>query len=113
MPELAAYYADRKLMGRNIALIGLCHVGWGVVAGIVGPLVAMQLLELGVRENIQATINSANGLTLGIGVSTIGLVMFFNYRRLTREGLSITNTVGAAIGGPVRNAVTMREGELS
>ncbi|GEM_PF-2535898 len=31
-PELAASYADRELMWRNIALIGLCNVGWGVVS---------------------------------------------------------------------------------
>jgi len=73
-PELAAYYADKPLMWRNIALIGLCNVGWGVVAGIVGPLIVLRLLELGLRENIQATINSANGIALAF------LVMYFSWK---------------------------------
>lgn len=72
--ELAAYYADKRLMWRNIALIGLCNMGWGVVASIVTPLIAMRLLELGLRENIQATINSVNGLALAF------LVMYFSWK---------------------------------
>jgi len=63
--ELAACYVDKPLMRRNIALIGLCNVGWVVVGGgIVGPLFVLRLLELGLRENIQATITSANGLVI-------------------------------------------------
>jgi hypothetical protein len=73
-PALAAYYADKPLMWRNIALIGLCNVGWGVVAGIVTPLIALRLLELGLRENIQATINSTNGIALAF------LVMYFSWK---------------------------------
>ena len=73
-PELEKYYADKPLMWRNIALIGLCNIGWGVVGGIVTPLVVLRLLELGLRENIQATINSANGLALAF------LVMYFSWK---------------------------------
>jgi MFS family permease len=73
-PELEKYYADKPLMWRNIALIGLCNIGWGVVGGIVSPLVALRLLELGLRENIQATINSANVLALAF------LVMYFSWK---------------------------------
>ncbi|MFZ4775052.1 MAG: MFS transporter [Terrimicrobiaceae bacterium] len=73
-PELEKYYADKPLMWRNIALIGLCNMGWGVVGGIVTPLVMLRLLELGLRENIQATINSANGLALAF------LVMYFSWK---------------------------------
>lgn len=73
-PELAAYYADKPLMWRNVALIGFCNIGWGVVAGIVGPLIALRLLELGLRENLQATINSVNGLAL------MFLVMYFSWK---------------------------------
>ena len=73
-PELLAYYADKTLMWRNIILIGICNVGWGVVAVIVGPLIALRLLELGLRENIQATINSTNGLALSF------LVMYFSWK---------------------------------
>jgi len=35
-----------------------------VGGGIVGPLFVLRLLELGLRENIQATITSANGLVI-------------------------------------------------
>jgi hypothetical protein len=55
-PELAAYYADRPLMIRNVALIGICNVGWAVTDTLVVPLVMMRLLELGVRENVQGSI---------------------------------------------------------
>jgi len=72
--ELAAYYANKPLMWRNIVLIGLCNVGWSIVFGIVSPLIVLRLLELGVRENIQATINSANGIALAF------LVMYFAWK---------------------------------
>jgi MFS family permease len=73
-PELAAYYADKPLMWRNIALIGLCNIGWWTTGGIVGPLIALRLLELGLRENIQATIGSVNGFALAF------LVMYFSWK---------------------------------
>ncbi|MFA6175243.1 MAG: MFS transporter [Phycisphaerae bacterium] len=71
-PELAAYYADKPLMWRNVMLIGLCNIGWGMVAGVVGPLIALRLLELGFRENFQATINSGNMLVLSVLVMYLG-----------------------------------------
>lgn len=74
LPDLEAYYADKRLMWRNVILIGFCNVGWGVVAGIVTPLIALRLLELGLRENIQATILSANGFALSF------LVMYFAWK---------------------------------
>ncbi|CAN5655213.1 hypothetical protein BH09VER1_BH09VER1_55680 [soil metagenome] len=73
-PELDAFYANKALMWRNVILIGFCNIGWGVVAGIVSPLIALRLLELGLRENIQATILSANGLALSV------LVMYFAWK---------------------------------
>jgi len=72
--ELVAYYADRKLMFRNIALIGFCNVGWGMADVLVVPLVAMRLLELGVRENIQGTVGAVNGFALSF------LVMYFSWK---------------------------------
>lgn len=73
-PELAAYYANKPLMYRNVALIGLCNVGWGVVDKIVVPLTVLRLLELGLRENYQATMNSANAYALSF------LVMYFAWK---------------------------------
>ena len=72
--ELTAYYANKPLMYRNIALIGLCNIGWGVVGTVVGPLAALRLLELGLRENFQATMNSANTYALSF------LVMYFSWK---------------------------------
>ncbi len=82
-PELQAYYANKPLMWRNVAPIGLCNVGWGVADGIVMPLVTMRLLELGVRENAQATVTSINGWLLSF------IVMYFSWRSdhtITRIG---------------------------
>lgn len=72
-PELVAYYADRKLMVRNVTLIGLCNISWHVAVMITGPLISLRMLELGLRENIQATINSVNGFALSF------LVMLFSW----------------------------------
>lgn len=70
--ELLAYYADKPLMWRNVSIICLCSVGWGAVAGIVGPLMILRLFELGVRENIQANINSVNLLACSFMVVYLG-----------------------------------------
>lgn len=72
-PELAAYYADRKLMWRNVILIGISNLGWGMAGTLTVPLITLKLLELGVRENIQATIGSFNGWILSF------LVMWFSW----------------------------------
>ena len=70
---MAAYYADHSLMWRNVILIGICNLGWGMVFSLVGPLIVLKLLDLGVRENIQATISSVNGWALSF------LVMWFSW----------------------------------
>ena len=60
-PELKAYYANRPLMWRNLTLIALLNMGWGIVYTVLGPMMMFRLLDVGVGENIQATIGSANG----------------------------------------------------
>ena len=60
-------------MVRNVALIGLCQLGSGFAGIVAGPLIILELLELGVRENIQATISSVNGFALSF------LVMWFSW----------------------------------
>jgi hypothetical protein len=72
-PELVTYYGNRVLMIRNVTLIGLCNISWNVAFMITGPLIALRMLELGLRENIQATINSVNGWALSF------LVMLFSW----------------------------------
>src|SRR5438045_3933861 len=71
--ELEAYYKQRKLMWRNVVIIGISNVGWGCVFQIVNPLIVMRLLDLGVRENIQGTMQSANGYAVAF------LVMLFSW----------------------------------
>ena len=70
-PELVAYYGNRRLMVRNVALIGLCNLSWSVAGTVTVPLVVLRMLELGLRENFQSTINSVNGWMLSF------LVMLF------------------------------------
>jgi MFS family permease len=72
-PALVTYYGNRRLMVRNVALIGLCNLSWNVAFTITGPLIVLRMLELGLRENIQATINSVNGWALSF------LVMLFSW----------------------------------
>lgn len=71
--ELDAYYADRRLMWRNLVFIGSANVGWSKALQLVTPLMAVTLLDLGVRENIQATVNMANFWTVSF------LVMLFSW----------------------------------
>lgn len=72
-PELVAYYGNRRLMIRNVTLIGLCNMSWHIAAMITGPLIGLRMLELGLRENFQATVNSINGWALSF------LVMLFSW----------------------------------
>ena len=57
---LKKYYENRSLMFRNILIIGTATIGWNVALQIVNPLIAVRLLDLGVRENVQGTISSVN-----------------------------------------------------
>ena len=68
-----AYYANVPLLWRNVIMIGIANLGWSMVFTIVGPLMTLKLLDLGVRENIQATITSVNGWALSF------LVMWFSW----------------------------------
>ena len=72
-PELRAYYADRKLMWRNLTLIAALNMGWGIVFTVIGPMMALRMLEVGVGENVQATMNSVNGWAVSF------LVMWFSW----------------------------------
>ena len=47
---MAAYYANRPLMWRNIAMIGICNLGWSTVFALIGPLMALRVLDIGSGE---------------------------------------------------------------
>lgn len=72
-PELRAYYGDRRLMIRNVIAMGLCNLGWHVVWMIVMPLMTLRMLDIGIRENTQATIVSVNAYLVSF------LVMLFSW----------------------------------
>jgi len=73
-PEaLEAYYADRRLMWRNLILIGTAMIGWNLSVQLVTPLMAVRLLDLGVRENIQGSISAGNFVAISF------LVMLFSW----------------------------------
>ena len=73
-PEMAAYYGDERLMRRNVVLIGISTIGWAVTDALIVPLVAMRLLDLGARENVQGTITSINSWAVSF------LVMYFSWK---------------------------------
>ncbi len=68
---LVAFLSDRRQMVRNVVLISLAAVGWKVTVDVISPLISVHLLDLGVGENVQGTIASANFWALSV------LVMFF------------------------------------
>ena len=73
-PELCAYYSNDRLLWRNLALIGLCNIGWSVATGITGPLMVLKLLEVGVTEGYQGVVGSVNSWLLSF------LVMYFSWK---------------------------------
>ena len=60
-------------MFRNILLIGTATIGWSVALQVITPLMAVELLDLGVGENVQGTISSINLWAVAF------LVMFFGW----------------------------------
>jgi positive regulator of sigma E activity len=73
-PELEAYYANRALMWRNVALISLSNIAWTQAFLIIGPLMAFGLLESGVTEGAQAALNGFNSIVVSV------LVMYFSWK---------------------------------
>lgn len=71
--QLAAYYADRGLMYRNVIFIGIANLGWGLALGVIGPMIVLKLSDLGVGQGIQNSIRNVNSLLLSF------LVMLFSW----------------------------------
>lgn len=60
-PKLVAYYSNRQLMWRNLALILFLNLGWAVSFTVVGPLIQLRLNSLGISEGglgLMAALNS-------------------------------------------------------
>ncbi len=73
-PALADYYADRKLMWRNVRWIGFGHFGMALSMTIVEPLMNLRLKAIGVSDSGVGLLTSANLW----GVSF--LVMYFSWK---------------------------------
>lgn len=59
-PELAAYYANDRLMWRNVLLIMVANVGWTVSFSFLGPLMLLRMNKLGVQEGTLGMLSSTN-----------------------------------------------------
>jgi hypothetical protein len=73
-PELAAYYADTRLLWRNIATIILGNIGFAVCMTLVSPLILLRLRELGASNGMISTMQAANGFVVAF------LVLYFSWR---------------------------------
>lgn len=73
-PELTAYYADKRLLLRNMFFIQLGWWGHGVCFSITGALTTLHLKACGMDERTFALLNSINGWAVSF------LVMYFSWR---------------------------------
>ena len=75
-PELTAYYADRKLMWKNIWWLIVLNAGWSVVFTVVGPLMQLRMNspQVGMGEGMIATISAVNSYLVSF------LVMYFSWK---------------------------------
>lgn len=72
-PEaLRTFFTNRRTVLRNMATVGFTGLAWSMALRVVQPLVALQLLDIGVHEGIQATINSINGWLVSFLVMLFG-----------------------------------------
>lgn len=59
-PEMSTYYNDRPLMWRNLWLITLLSLGWGVVFTVVSPLIQLQMNKIGFGERALGMLGAVN-----------------------------------------------------
>lgn len=73
-PEMVSYYADRPLMWRNLAMIVLMNLGWGVVFTVVNPLIQLRMNKLGFAEGALGTLGAINSWVYSY------MVMYFAWK---------------------------------
>ena len=73
-PEMAAYYNNRPLMWRNLWLIMLLSLGWGLVFTVVGPLMQLRMNKMGFGEGALGTLGAVNSWAYSY------LVMYFAWK---------------------------------
>ncbi|HEY3320011.1 MAG TPA: MFS transporter [Planctomycetota bacterium] len=71
--EMADYYKNRRLTVWNLTIIGISNMGWNVAAKVCTALITLKMLELGLKEDVQGTISSANSVAVSF------LVMVFSW----------------------------------
>ena len=72
--NLAAFYADRKLMWRNVRWINFGHFGTAISMTIVEPLMNLRLKAIGVSDSSVGLLTSANLWAVSF------LVMYFSWK---------------------------------
>lgn len=73
-PEMAQFYNNRPLMWRNLGLIMLLSLGWGLVFTVVNPLIQLRLNKLGFGEGALGTLSAINSWVYSY------LVMYFAWK---------------------------------
>ncbi|MCE9613903.1 MAG: MFS transporter [Lentisphaerae bacterium] len=71
---VAEYYADRPLMWRNIALVMVGNLGYGVAFTLIGPLMLLRMKACGIQEDWIGAVMAGNSWLLSV------LVMFFSWQ---------------------------------
>ncbi len=71
---VSAYYADRKLMWRNVLWITFGHFGLALAVTILVPLMNLRLKSIGVSDSGVGLLTSANLWTVSF------LVMYFSWK---------------------------------
>lgn len=73
-PEMAAYYNNRPLMWRNLWLIMLLNLGWGLVFTLVSPLIQLRMNKMGFGESALGMLGAVNSWVYSY------LVMYFAWK---------------------------------
>ncbi|XHR27126.1 MAG: MFS transporter [Chthoniobacteraceae bacterium] len=73
-PDLTAYYGNRPLMWRNLGLILLLNLGWGVTFTVINPLIQLRLSSMGVSSSGLGMISAINSWVYSYAV------MFFAWK---------------------------------
>ncbi len=73
-PELESYYADRKLMWRNMALIMTANAGWAVSFAFLNPLMLLWMNNHGIGEKTCGMMLAGNSWAVSF------LVMYFGWK---------------------------------
>ena len=72
--RVAAYFADRTLMWRNVILVMLGNLGYGIAFSVIGPLMLLRMKECGISERWIGAVIGGNLWLVSF------LVMYFSWQ---------------------------------